>query len=609
MAQIVLAQVNVLTQHNDNSRTGWNKQEKILHTKNVKATVSGPGFGLAFTRDVDDQIYAQPLVAQVNMPTIGIRNVVYVATVNNTVYAFDADSSALGNPYWSVNLNNGGVTMNNTNTACGYYEDFSGNLGLVSTPVIDLSSQTIYVVRKSIYGGIVKQYLHALDLITGNEKANSPKEITAQVNGTGAGNSGGIITFDPRLQNQRAGLLLLNGVVYIAWASHGDCGNYHGWIMGYDASTLEQKYVYCTTPQGWAGGIWMSAAGLSADENGNIYAAVGNGDVGVTSANDLINKGESMIRLTPNGSSLSLTSFFTPNNYVTLNNNDADFGVTGMLLLPGRKQAFSGAKDGNIYLANRDTLGGYNSTTDKVAQTFNSNNNNISSLTYYKGSTHEYVYIWAVNDVLKALPYDSVQKKFNLSHVVSGTSIGGQGYNGTFTSVSSNGKIDSTAILWASHAANGCNANQNICSGILRAFQANDITKELWNSSQVAADNPGNYAKFNCPTVANGKVYLATFSHKLAVYGLINRKITGIENGESTILVYPNPAKDILHIKVENEIIESVSILDMNGRSLMNESGNLSSEINLKINLSNGVYIIHIQTGHGLVRQKLLINK
>jgi len=519
----LLAQ-NVLTQHNDLNRTGWNNQETHLNKKNVK-----PGtFGMVFSRAVDDQIYAQPLIMNVNIPGIGARNVVFVATVNNSVYAFDADSANITTPYWQVSLLPSGTRpLKNTDMtgACGGgYQDFSGNIGIVGTPVIDQTTNTIYLVARSlnISNTTYQQYLHALDVTSGAERPNSPKLITASVNGGGAGSVGGIVSFDPQKQNQRPGLLLLNGIVYIAWSSHCDWGPYHGWVIGYDKTSLQQKSIYNSTPEGYNGGIWMSGGAPSADDAGNIYIAVGNGSVG-SNGNyaDITNRSESALKLTPNGTSFTISSFFSPNNIPELEAGDLDFGVTQIMLIPSTNRAITGVKDGNLYLLNRDTMGGYNEATNNVLQDINLgvNAHLRSSLTYYKGEQKEWVYSWSENALLKAFPYSRTYAQFDLANTTSSGLQGPTGNNGALLSISSNGSADSTAILWATHAANG-DANQSVRPGILRAIDATDVTKELWNSSEYPNDNPGNYAKFVCPTIANGKVYLATFSNKLVVYGL-----------------------------------------------------------------------------------------
>lgn len=518
------AQSDVLTQHYDQARTGWFNNESTLTVNNVR-----PGlFGELFKRPVDDQLYAQPLLMQVNLPGIGQRNLVILATVNNSVYAFDADSASVTDPYWQVNLTpSGSRPPKNTDMtgACGGgYRDFSGNMGIVGTPVIDPATETLYVVARSVTASNdYAQYLHALDLTTGAERPNSPVLITATITAGGDGSVGGQLSFDPQKQNQRPGLLLLNNNVYIAWASHCDWSPYHGWIIGYDATTLAQTRVYNATPEGYNGGIWMCGGGLTADDTGDIYFGVGNGSAGKNGdLSNTTNRSESAVRIRPNGTGFTVEGFFTPKNYETLEAGDLDFGTTQVLLLPGTSQAVASCKDGTLYLLDRDNMGGYNATSNNVLQSIDLGNSAYlhSSLAYYKGAENEWLYTWSENSLLKAFPYVRASGLFDLGGTVSSPVQGPVGYSGAFLSVSSNGSVDSTAILWASYAANG-DANQSVRPGILRAFDANDVTHELWNSSIYPNDNPGNYAKFNCPVIANGKVYLATFSNQLVVYGLL----------------------------------------------------------------------------------------
>jgi hypothetical protein len=527
---ITNAQKSVLTQHNDLNRTGWYDNETVLNKGNVR-----PGsFGKLFVRAVDDQTYAQPLVKlNLVIPGKGKKNVVFVATVKNTIYAFDADSANVTIPYWQVSLtpaNSRVISKTDETGACGgFYNDFSGNMGIVGTPVIDSTTNTMYVVARSVDtsggGKIFKQYLHALDITTGAEKTNSPVLITANVSGTGDGSSGGIVSFNALHQNQRSGLLLVNGVVYIAWSSHCDWGPYHGWLMGYDKTSLQQKYVYNSTPDGYNGGIWMSGGGPSADADGNIYLAVGNGSVGKNgNAADLRNRSESALKLSPSGSGFNIQSYFTPRNYETLEGADLDFGVTQIMLIPNTTRAIVGVKDGHIYLLNKDNMGGYSSVTNNVIQTIDLGSNSFlrSAMSYFKGSK-EFVYSWSENSLLRAYPYNRTLNQLDLGNTIVSGIQGPTGNNGAVLSVSSNGSADSTGILWASYAATG-DANQSVRPGILRAIDASDVTKELWNSSAYVTDNPGNYAKFNCPTIANGKVYLPTFSSQLVVYGLTGEK-------------------------------------------------------------------------------------
>jgi hypothetical protein len=526
------SQTNVLTQHYDQSRTGWYNQETTLTGRNVKY----PGFGKLFTRAVDDQVYAQPLIVNVKLPS-GNKNVVIVATVNNSIYAFDADSAKITQPYWQINLTPAGNrAIKNTDMtgACGGgYRDFSGNMGIVGTPVIDPATSTLYVVSRNVNPTtlVFQQFLHAINLLNGSENAGSPVLISASVAGTGDG--GSTVNFDPQKNNQRPGLLLLNGVVYIAWSSHCDWTPYHGWVIGYDATSLQRKYTYCSTPDGYEGGIWMSGSGPAADNAGNIYLAVGNGSVGKNGDyTNLRNRAESALKLTPSGTDLTIDSYFSPSNIAELEAGDLDFGVTEMLLIPNTNQAIVGCKDGNLYLLDRDNMGGYQANANSVVQNIDlgANAHLHSSLAYYKGTQNEFVYTWSENSVLKALAYDRGTNQFNIGATINSGAQGPSGNNGAVMSVSSNGSIDSTAVLWASHAANG-DANQSVRPGILRALDANDVTRELWNSSQTGNDNPGTYAKFVCPVIANGKVYLATFSNQLVVYGLNSASTTPCPTG------------------------------------------------------------------------------
>ncbi|MBS1609393.1 MAG: discoidin domain-containing protein [Bacteroidetes bacterium] len=528
-------------QHADINRTGWYNQETTLTVNNVK-----PGtFGKLFERIVDDQVYAQPLVIfNVNIPGKGTRNILIIATVSNSVYAFDADSANISAPYWQINLSGlDSRPVRNTDMtgSCGgNYRDFSGNIGIVGTPVADTTTNTVYLVSRSVNTSTnsFSQYLHAIDIITGNEKFNSPQVITASVAGNGDGNVNGVVSFDPLKQNQRGGLLLLNGTVYIAWASHCDWGPYHGWILGYDKSTLQQKVVYNTTPNGYFGGIWMSGAAPSADESGNIYVAVGNGSVGYNNdPSSPVNRSESAIKLSPSGNTLAVSSFFSPKNIEELEATDLDFGVSQMLLIPGTNRVITSCKDGKIYLMDRDNMGGYNSANNNVVQTIDLglNAHLRSSMSYYKGAQNEYIYTWSENALLKAFPYNRNTNQFDLANTISSGVQGPIGNNGAFLSVSSNGSVDTTAILWAAHAADG-DANQSVRPGILRAIDANDVTKELWNSGIYASDVPGNYAKFNCPVIANGKVYLATFSNKVIAYGIVNDPLVNTCNAPNAAI-------------------------------------------------------------------------
>ena len=511
--------ISVFTQHNNNNRSGLNSQETKLTTANVNAG----SFKKLFALTVDDQVYAQPLLYGNLTIANGEHNVVFIATVNNTVYAYDGDT---GTPYWSKNFTAPGMRApKNTDMtgACGgNYSDFSGNIGIVGTPVIDSASQTIYFVARSTDGSNYVQYLHAVNVVNGAEQAGSPVKITPTHAGNGDGSVNNVVSFDPQRNNQRPALLLLNGVVYIGFSSHCDWGPYHGWLLGYNAKTLAQQIVYNDTPNGYDGGIWESGMGPAADAQGNLYVVVGNGSVGVNGdPTSPVNRGESALKLTPNGPTLKVSSYYTPYNYQDLENYDLDYGCMGAMLVPNSNYYFTGCKDGNIYVVNKDNMGGYTAGSDQIQQiiTLGSSSNNHCQPAYYKGSTKEFVYVWPENDALHAFPFDRTSNTFNISNEILSTVSGPTGESGAVLSVSSNGNKDGTGIVWAAYASSG-DANQSTRPGILRAFDANDITKELWNNTQTPGDAGGNFAKFSSPTVANGHVYLPTFSNQVLVYGL-----------------------------------------------------------------------------------------
>jgi hypothetical protein len=462
-----------------------------------------------------------------------------VATVNNSLYAFDADDAAVSTPYWEVNLTYNPSSYRpikalDMTDACGHlnYKDFSGNMGIVGTPAIDEATNTLYVVARSVTKSgpaVFVQYLHAIDITTGAEKSGSPVYITATYPGTGSGSSGGVMTFNQQKQNQRPGLLLNNGLVYICWASHCDWTPYQGWMMGYDASTLQLKQVYNAAPNGGLAGIWMSGQPPAVDDDGNMYITTGNGTTGSGgNPNDTTNRGESLIKLSGASGALKVKDFFTPMNYTYLNDNDLDYGVDGVLLIPSTDLSLSGSKEGRLFLIDDTQMGGTTSDNSNVLQTLNVSNSSITntrhlhgSPVYYKDSQgHEYVYSWSEGSLLKQFPFIRSQLRFDtLNQKIGNTALPG-GMPGAMLSLSSNGSQYGTGILWASHPING-DANQAVVPGVLQAFDATDVTRELWNSNWASKrDSIGKFAKFVPPVIANGKVYMATFSNKLNVYGL-----------------------------------------------------------------------------------------
>lgn len=488
------AQVSVLTQHNDNERTGANLRETILNPGNVYAG----GFGMLFKRTVDDQVYAQPLyVAGANISG-ELHNVVFVATVNNSVYAFDADDASAPEPYWHVNF---GVppSLAVARFSCS---DMTGNMGIVGTPVIDRATQTLYVVSIALEGTAYVQRLHALDLSNGQERFGGPVEIRAP-------------GFTPLLHNQRPGLLLVNGNVYIAYASHCDDGNYHGFVFAYDAVTLKQTAVFNASRNGRAASIWQSGQGLAADANGNIFLVTGNGDWDGVS-----NFSESFIKL--NGSDLALKDWFTPSNHADMDRVDADLGTSGAMLIPGTDLVVGAGKTGVMYVLYTSYFG--NLGDDQTAQRFQASGSHVHSMVTWQSAVNgQLLYIWGEGDQMRV--YQLGDGLFRTTPLMFG-SRSATGHPGASMSLSANG--DSDGILWASTMASG-DAWHVSQPGVLRAFDADDAGAELWNSLEnPARDNCNNYAKFAAPTVANGKVYLASFgtqntaSGQLCVYGLLS---------------------------------------------------------------------------------------
>ncbi|HTV63031.1 MAG TPA: fibronectin type III domain-containing protein [Verrucomicrobiae bacterium] len=539
--------VAVLTQHNDDNRSGDNFKEVLLNTSNVNTNQ----FGLLYTRPVDDQIYAQPLVmTNVNILGRGSRNLLIVATVNDSIYAFDADDPSVTLPYWQDSFISPPNIIAPDNAdesaigACGGdYMDFSGNFGIVGTPVIDPASGTMYVVvrTKEISGGTTTfvQRLHALDVATGAERPNSPVVITATYPGTGDG--GTEVDFDPLRENPRPGLALANGIVYITWASHCDNTPYHGWVIGYNETNLEQAIVWNDSPNGSEAGIWASGQAPAVDTNGNVYITVGNGTT-ADAANDY---GESFLKLTPTNGTMNVDSYFIPYNWSYLNQNDLDLGCAGMLLIPGTTLGISGGKAGVLYLVNRDDMGGVSdgNADTNVVETWSLDSSEIHGApVWWTGANGSFIYIWPDSgDQLRQ--YQFTNGLFDTTPYAEAATVGGSGSPGGILSVSANSTNAGTAIVWATVNTTS-DANQAVVAGTLHAYDARDVTNELWNSDMVPArDALGNLAKFVPPTVANGKVYVATFSGHVDVYGLLPPPALTINlSGSATLISWPTNA-------------------------------------------------------------------
>jgi hypothetical protein len=507
------AQVNVLTYHNDSARTGQNLNEAILTHGNVNSNT----FGRLFYYAIDGQAYAQPLfVSNVAITNKGTHNVVFVATERGSVYALDADSNSGSNavPLWQVNFTNpaaGVTTVPNADVISG---NVAPDICITGTPVIDAAAGTLYVEAKTKeVSGASTNYvhrLHALELSSGAEKFGGPVVIQATVNGTGDGNDGaGHVAFNGLRQMNRPGLLLLNGIVYIAYGSHGDNGPYHGWIIGYDSQTLQRKAFLNTTANGGLGGIWQGGCGPAADTNGNIYCITGNGVF--NSANG--SYGDSFLKIGTGGTNLAVADYFTPFNQQTLANQDLDLGSGATIVLPdavgsvAHPHLMVGAgKEGKIYLLDRDNLGHFNSLNDtQIVQTVMQQINASFDTPAYFNNT---LYYAAAGDALKAFGFSG---GLLVTNPVS-RSTNSFGFPGATPSISANGI--SNAIVWCLQS-DGADGGTH---GILHAYNATNVALELYNSTQAGTrDDPGAAVKFSVPTVANGKVYVGA-TGRLSVY-------------------------------------------------------------------------------------------
>lgn len=532
----------VLTHHNNIARTGANLLETQLNTNNVRPD----SFGKLFTRKVDGQIYAQPLYVPGMFINGKKRNVVFVATMHSTVYAFDADDPNASEPLWKTPFLNDKKGI----IACPIWEvgwwdtNIWPEVGIVSTPVIDVKNGFLICVSKTKEvdpadpnNNAKWRYpsrIHKLNLLTGQEVRFSNVEVKATVPGTGDGANGdGSLSFYSRLQMNRPGLLLMNDTVFIAFGAHSDTTPYHGWVFAYDAKYLTQKAVWCSTPNGktdpsgypiGAGGIWQSGQGLTADSAGNIYFEIGNGSFSADKKG--VDYGDSFVKLRlnttiPKKSAFEVLDYFTPYNQDWLNRVDADLGVSGPMLIPGTDLLVGGGKGGVLYLLNKNQMGGYNPNGDtQIPQwlwTFPAHLHGAP--VYWDSAAGSLVYVWGENDRMKAYKLDKAKGVFQTTPFAMSDMYVPWGMPGATLSVSADGSKPGTGIVWAAHPYDD-DAIHKIVPGILRAFDAATL-KEVWNSKMVAErDDVGLLAKFCPPTIINGKVYLATFSNELAVYGL-----------------------------------------------------------------------------------------
>lgn len=490
----------VATCHYDKARSGVNARETVL----TPTRLSGR-FERQFSLAVDGQVYAQPLyVPNLAMPGVGLRNVVFVATEADSVYAFDADGSTVA-PLWTRHLADAAQGVVPLTDLQVQSNDITPQIGITGTPVIDPIAQTLYVVTVASELGKPVQRLHALSLLTGQPRVPSVV-IAGQVAGTGSASQGGQVAFDALLANQRAGLLLSNGTVYVAWASHGDVGPYHGWVMGFDAATLNRVSVFTSTPNGDEGGIWMSGGGIAADANNQLYLSVGNGAFDAGSGGS--DYADSVLRL---DAALAVQDYFTPQDQQQLSLADQDLGSTATLILPDQggavpHLALAGGKAGTLYLLNRDQLGHISpfpqdpQIVGEIAQA--TAGKCFSSPTFFAGRA----YLQGASDFLRAFALGTTGAAPRLALGAQGSRTAG--FPGTQPIVSANGTQD--GIVWTLQV-DGFAAGR---PAVLLAYDPVTLTV-LYDSGQSA----GAAVKFTVPTVANGRVYVGTQT-EVSVFGL-----------------------------------------------------------------------------------------
>jgi len=497
---------DVVTYHYDIQRSGQNLKETTLTTGNVNSTT----FGKVGEFSVDGQIDGQALfLSQLAISGQGKKDVLYVATEKDTVYAVDAQSigGSSATILWKTSVLPGGEAPA-TSLPCG---NISPN-GITATPVIDRTRNAIYVEAMSQdSSGNIFHRLHALDLTNGNELFGGPTTITATYPGSGGNSSGGTVSFLPSVHHERAALLESGNTIYTAWSGlWGDCGSYSAWVIAYDAGSLKQTNAIDLVPNNHGGGMWMGGGGPAADSAGNVYVISGNGFGDTPGTNSSF--GNSFVRLSTS-SGLKVGDYFTPFNTLSEDGADADFGSAGPLLLPDlvdasnatRHLAVGAGKDGNLYVLDRDNLGQFNSTKNNVYQQFTlSSGENNSSPVFFNNT----VYIGPTNSSLKAYPVS----KALLAASPSSQSAHVFGGNGTVASISANGSAQ--GIVWALDWG----------AGVLFAYDATDLTKELYDSNQ-AASNRDHFSAvaghFITPMAANGRVYIGTAT-SVAVFGLLH---------------------------------------------------------------------------------------
>ena len=509
----VAAQVNVVTNRYDAQRTGANLAETILTPANVNVNQ----FGKLYSYPVDGSVYAQPLyVTGVNIQGT-LRNVLYIATMNDKLYAFDADSKS-PSPLWMNNFTNPPSVTPVPISDITPNQDIVGNIGIQSTPVIDRTAGTMYLVARTKENGSYVHRLHAIDITNGQPRSGSPLTITGSVPGTAldstAQPTGRVITFNPKMQQQRAALALSNGVILIAWAGHADLPPYHGWIMGFDATTLRPVGIFAVTPDAYEGGVWQGGRAPTLDAAGNAYFTTGNGRWDGSR-----NFGDSLLKFGVSRTGMTLLDYFTPFNEKQLDIDDDDLSGSGFTLLPGDRLLIGGGKEGVLYVLDKDNLGKKTSDDRQVVQRIPVTGGHVMGgpVFWNSSAVGALVYNWSEDGFLTAYPF--IGGEVVTTPYAEGT-VRSPGHPGGSLTISARGAAANSGIVWASMPRSE-DAIHGLHPGILRAYNAETLV-QIWTSELNAArDKTGTLIKFVPPVVANGKVFMASHDGAVNVYGLL----------------------------------------------------------------------------------------
>jgi hypothetical protein len=502
---------SVLQRGYNPSVSGANLGETILNTANVSAST----FGLVFKLPVVGSVYAQPLyVPGVITAKHGTHNVVYVATMSDLVYAFDAATASAA--LWRINVAQlvGGKPVPMAQFAFSGNRNIVGNLGVLSTPVIDAPSNLMYLVACTLESGAMVYRLHAIDIRSGAEPLGPGVVISGSYGG---------LTFDARYQTQRVSLVLADNQVVFGFGPVEEefPSAYSGWIMAYDKTTLKQTGIFATITTGDnGGGVWQSGRPPVVGGGGDVFVFVGNGYTG--GYNGVTNFSESVLKLNP-ATGLKLVDWFTPDNWSTLDSNDQDLSSSGPMMIPGTQLLTGGGKAGVLYILNANKLGKFTSNDSQVVQEEQVAAEGLRGGPVFwqrsAGAGGSLLYVWGTSDALKSYPFNGTMISANPS--AEGGNLS-QIWPGGILAVSANGDQHGSGVIWATVAASGNPKNGPPVPGALHAFDAENVATELWNSTMNASrDNYGNFAKFVPPLIANGRVYVATDSDQLAVYGLL----------------------------------------------------------------------------------------